>query len=119
MGRGLDAKRLARQIRAIDRLNERLDGIVILKGIEVDILEDGSLDLPDAILKSSLCGSARSTTSSTCPQTGRRSALSGPWTTDRVGEHHDLSEGGRLEGAPRNHRRAESRAHGSGSPLEP
>jgi len=51
MARGLDAKRLARQIKAIDRLNERLDGIVILKGIEVDILEDGSLDLPDAILK--------------------------------------------------------------------
>jgi DNA polymerase (family 10) len=50
MARGLDAKRLARQIRAIDRLNGRLHGIVILKGIEVDILEDGSLDLPDAIL---------------------------------------------------------------------
>ena len=51
MARGLDPKRLARQIGAIDRLNERLDSIVILKGIEVDILEDGSLDLPDAILK--------------------------------------------------------------------
>ena len=51
MARGLDPKRLAEQIRAIDRLNERLDGIVVLKGIEVDILEDGSLDLPDAILK--------------------------------------------------------------------
>jgi DNA polymerase (family 10) len=51
MARGLDEKRLARQIKAIDRLNERLDGIVILKGIEVDILEDGSLDLPDMILK--------------------------------------------------------------------
>jgi DNA polymerase (family 10) len=51
MARGLDARRLARQIKAIDRLNERLDGIVILKGIEVDILEDGSLDLPNTILK--------------------------------------------------------------------
>jgi DNA polymerase (family X) len=51
MARGLDAKRLARQITAIDRLNGRLKGIVILKGIEVDILEDGTLDLPDAILK--------------------------------------------------------------------
>jgi DNA polymerase (family 10) len=28
-----------------------LDGIVLLKGVEVDILEDGSLDLPDDILK--------------------------------------------------------------------
>lgn len=47
---GLDAKRLAKQADAIDRLNDRLDGIVILKGIEVDILADGRLDLPDAIL---------------------------------------------------------------------
>lgn len=47
---GLDAERLARQIDEIDRLNDQLDGITILKGSEVDILEDGSLDLPDAIL---------------------------------------------------------------------
>jgi DNA polymerase (family 10) len=48
---GLDAEGLAQQIEEIDRLNERLDGIVLLKGVEVDILEDGSLDLPDDILK--------------------------------------------------------------------
>ncbi|TAM55718.1 MAG: DNA polymerase/3'-5' exonuclease PolX [Paraburkholderia sp.] len=47
---GLDAKRLAKQLEEIDRVNHRLDGITVLKGIEVDILEDGSLDLPDAIL---------------------------------------------------------------------
>ncbi|MBK1698166.1 DNA polymerase/3'-5' exonuclease PolX [Rhodovibrio salinarum] len=47
---GLDADRLARQIDAIDDLNESLDGITLLKGIEVDILEDGTLDLPDAVL---------------------------------------------------------------------
>jgi DNA polymerase (family 10) len=48
---GLDEPRLARQIDAIDRLNEELAGrITLLKGIELDILEDGSLDLPDAIL---------------------------------------------------------------------
>jgi DNA polymerase (family 10) len=50
MAKGLDAERLARQIKAIDGLNENLEGIVLLKGIEVDILEDGSLDLPDDIL---------------------------------------------------------------------
>jgi DNA polymerase (family X) len=50
MARGLDARRLAQQMEAIDRLNGRLRGIVILKGIEVDILEDGALDLPDDIL---------------------------------------------------------------------
>lgn len=47
---GLDEKRLAEQIRAIDRLNEKPKGFVLLKGIEVDILDDGSLDLPDSIL---------------------------------------------------------------------
>jgi DNA polymerase (family 10) len=47
---GLDADALTRQIEQIDALNERLDGITLLKGIEVDILEDGSLDLPDALL---------------------------------------------------------------------
>jgi DNA polymerase (family X) len=47
---GLDARRLAGQIEAIDRLNERLDGIRVLRSCEVDILEDGSLDLPDDIL---------------------------------------------------------------------
>jgi DNA polymerase (family 10) len=48
---GLDAEGLARQIEEIDRLNGELDGIVLLKGVEVDILEDGSLDLADDILK--------------------------------------------------------------------
>ena len=47
---GLDADRLARQIDAIDALNDRLDGITLLKSIEVDILEDGGLDLPDDLL---------------------------------------------------------------------
>ena len=51
MVRGLDAKRLAKQIEEINRLNGKLKGIVLLKGIEVDILKDGSLDLPDDILK--------------------------------------------------------------------
>jgi DNA polymerase (family X) len=48
---GLDAKRLRTQIAEIDRLNARLDGITVLKSSEVDILEDGSLDLPDSILR--------------------------------------------------------------------
>ncbi|WP_455246131.1 DNA polymerase/3'-5' exonuclease PolX [Petrachloros mirabilis] len=47
MAKGLDPKRLFEQIEEIDRLNEALNGIRLLKGIEVDILEDGSLDLPD------------------------------------------------------------------------
>lgn len=47
---GLDVKRLRQQMEDIDRLNESLQGITVLKGIEVDILEDGSLDLPDEVL---------------------------------------------------------------------
>jgi DNA polymerase (family 10) len=47
---GLDADRLARQIDAIDAVNESLDRIRLLKSIEVDILADGTLDLPDDVL---------------------------------------------------------------------
>jgi DNA polymerase (family 10) len=47
---GLDEMQLLKQIDEIDRLNETLHGITLLKGIEVDILEDGRLDLPDRVL---------------------------------------------------------------------
>jgi DNA polymerase (family X) len=47
---GLDQRRLEAQMQAIDELNEKLVGLVLLKGIEVDILADGRLDLPDAVL---------------------------------------------------------------------
>ena len=49
---GLDARRLAERIESIDRLNERLAGrIQVFKAVELDMLEDGSLDLPASILK--------------------------------------------------------------------
>jgi len=48
---GLDRRRLLQQVRAIDRLNAKLQGIVVLKSAEVDILDNGSLDMPDAVLK--------------------------------------------------------------------
>ncbi|WP_426663892.1 DNA polymerase/3'-5' exonuclease PolX [Rhodanobacter aciditrophus] len=48
---GLDADALVRQIDAIDRFNAEHPGIVALKGIEVDILEDGELDLPLSVLR--------------------------------------------------------------------
>lgn len=51
VARGFDRKRLLEQIKAIDKLNAKLKGIVILKSIEVDILEDGKLDLPNSVLK--------------------------------------------------------------------
>jgi DNA polymerase (family 10) len=51
MAHGLDSKRLAKQIEEIDDLNGKSKGVTLLKAIEVDILKDGSLDLPDDILK--------------------------------------------------------------------
>jgi DNA polymerase (family 10) len=51
VAKGLDEKRLRQQMAKIDALNARLPGVRLLKGIEVDILEDGRLDLPDSVLK--------------------------------------------------------------------
>lgn len=51
ISRGLSPERLQAQGAEIDRLNQRWDGFRILKGIEVDILKDGSLDLPDEVLQ--------------------------------------------------------------------
>jgi DNA polymerase (family 10) len=51
VAKGLDSKRLAKQVEKIDRHNAKTENFVILKAIEVDILKDGRLDLPDDILK--------------------------------------------------------------------
>ncbi len=47
---GLRPDDLLRQLGEIDACNARLDGIRILKGVEADILQDGSLDYPDDVL---------------------------------------------------------------------
>ncbi len=47
---GLDAERLKQQTAEIKQLNQRMGGIRILSGIEVDIRADGSLDLPHELL---------------------------------------------------------------------
>jgi DNA polymerase (family 10) len=47
---GLDPVRLAKQCAEVEQVNRRLEGIALLTGIEVDVLDDGSLDLPDAVL---------------------------------------------------------------------
>jgi DNA polymerase (family 10) len=49
---GLDRSRFLGQRKRIDRLNARLGKLTILAGAEVDILEDGSLDLDDGTLES-------------------------------------------------------------------
>ncbi len=50
IARGLDVERLRKQVAEIKALNERLTGIHVLTGTEVDIRADGSLDLPHEIL---------------------------------------------------------------------
>ena len=48
---GLSAERLRRQLDVVDAVNAHLDGgFRLLKGIEVDILDDGSLDQTDEML---------------------------------------------------------------------
>ena len=47
---GLSARQLARQIQKIRRLNEKIKGIAILAGSEVDILANGSLDFDGKLL---------------------------------------------------------------------
>ena len=48
---GLDESRLVKQIEEIDRINEKMKGFQILKGSEVDILNDGRLDLSEKVLE--------------------------------------------------------------------
>ncbi|MBD3259775.1 DNA polymerase/3'-5' exonuclease PolX [Candidatus Woesearchaeota archaeon] len=50
IAKGMDEKKLKRQIAAINKLAKK-EKIKILKSAEVDILKDGSLDYPDSILK--------------------------------------------------------------------
>lgn len=57
---GSDEKKLLRQIAEIDKLNKELGGKPkILKGAEVNVLKDGSLDIKDEVLaKLDVCGVA-------------------------------------------------------------
>lgn len=48
---GLSLERLKAQWGEIDSVQDKVKGITLLKGIESDILEDGSLDYPDAVLE--------------------------------------------------------------------
>jgi len=50
MANGLDAGRLREHWKAIDRARGKISGIEILCGIECDILEDATMDLPDDVL---------------------------------------------------------------------
>jgi DNA polymerase (family 10) len=49
--KGLSIERVLQQQEEIDHLNKKITGFHIFKGIESDILNDGSLDYPDEILE--------------------------------------------------------------------
>ncbi|MEK7173181.1 MAG: PHP domain-containing protein, partial [Patescibacteria group bacterium] len=49
---GLSIDRVKEQKKEIDKLNKKIKGIYILQGIEVEILNDGSIDYPPNILES-------------------------------------------------------------------
>jgi DNA polymerase (family 10) len=49
--KGLSIERVLQQHEEIDHLNKKIEGFHIFKGIESDILNDGSLDYPDEILQ--------------------------------------------------------------------
>lgn len=51
IARGLTADRVQQQQAEIDALNKGFRGFQVFKGIECDILADGSLDYPDAVLE--------------------------------------------------------------------
>ena len=48
---GLTEEKLLKQIEQIEAINKNLNNFVVLKGIEVDIKSDGTLDFPDSILE--------------------------------------------------------------------
>ena len=48
---GLTEEKLLKQIEQIEAINNNLNNFVVLKGIEVDIKSDGTLDFPDSILE--------------------------------------------------------------------
>jgi DNA polymerase (family 10) len=50
MANGLDAHRLRKHWKEIDKVRKQVSGIEVLCGIECDILEDATLDLPDDVL---------------------------------------------------------------------
>ena len=48
---GLNAERLLAQSREMAEVQAQVPNVTLLQGIEVDILEDGALDLPDVVLE--------------------------------------------------------------------
>ncbi|MBK0404140.1 DNA polymerase/3'-5' exonuclease PolX [Adhaeribacter sp. BT258] len=82
---GLQEGRVVQQQKEIDKLNEQLSPFKIFKGIESDILNDGSLDYEEDILKTFdfVVASVHSTLNMTCEKATQRliTAIQNPYTT--------------------------------------
>jgi DNA polymerase (family 10) len=48
---GLDEKKLVQQGQEIDKVNDKVKGIRVLKGVELNIQKDGTLDISDEVLE--------------------------------------------------------------------
>jgi len=48
---GLDEKGLLKQAKEIEQVNEQVEGITVIQGVELNILKDGRLDISDDLLK--------------------------------------------------------------------
>ncbi len=83
MANGLNSERLLAQWAEIDRINKTLKGFTVLKGVEVDILEAGGLDIPDDVLKEAdwIVGSVHYGQNQPREQITKRivDALANPW----------------------------------------
>ncbi len=51
IARGLNEERVRKQMHEIERLNRTFEGFRLLQGIEVDVMSDGALDLPNGLLR--------------------------------------------------------------------
>ena len=51
IARGLNRERLAAQLAEIEQVRQKVKGISVLTGMEVDIRSDGTLDMPDDVLE--------------------------------------------------------------------
>jgi histidinol phosphatase-like PHP family hydrolase len=76
---GLSPEDLWKQIRAVDKLNSRLNGTRVLKSAEVDILVDGSLDYSDELLRELTIPFVRSIHGSASASSNRLNAFCAPW----------------------------------------
>lgn len=51
IARGMTARGVRKQMKEIDKINKKLRGITVLRGVEVNIKSDGKLDMSDDVLK--------------------------------------------------------------------